>query len=81
MPKQVVAKYIYQGQYEFVIRLCTTKIDPITKQRYMRWFLPVKDYTLDEAKIYRNNLLVELEEKGWRNTKRKMENSKTIGMK
>ena len=81
MPKQVVAKYIYEGQYEYVIRLCTTDIDPITKQKYKRWFCPKKDYTLEQAKLFRNKTILELEKKGLRNVSRKMDNSQTIGMK
>ena len=77
MPKYVVAKLIYEGHYDYVIRLSTHEDK---KQNYRRWFLSKKIYTLEQAKIFRNEKMRELEELGLRNLKRRGLTSQNIGM-
>tara|TARA_R110002110_G_scaffold76807_1_gene202068 strand:- start:22 stop:258 length:237 start_codon:yes stop_codon:yes gene_type:complete len=77
MPKYVVAKLIYEGHYDYVVRLSTHEPK---KQNFRRWFLSKKDYTLEQAKIFRNERMRELEELDLRNVKRRGLTSKNIGM-
>ena len=80
MPKYTVAKYLYCGQFEYLIRLhinSKTLADPT----YRTWYLSKKDYTLDEAKLFRNARMAELEKLGLRGSGRQIEMSHTIGMK
>ncbi len=82
MPKYTVAKYTYIGHYDYLIRLhCKPTKD--SEFNYRTWYLPKADYTLDEVKLFRNARMAELEKEGLRGTdgRRRMETSKTIGMK
>jgi len=78
MPKYTVAKYIYEGQFEYLIRLHCC--DDSRVATYKTWYLSNKDYTLDQVKLFRNARMAELEELGLRGRIRKMTTSDTIGM-
>lgn len=77
--KRNVAKYIMEGHFEYMIRLHCKPIG--CEQTYQRWYISKKDYTLEQAKLYRNARLAELEKNGLRGGCRKSTlTSKTIGM-
>jgi len=78
MPKYTVAKYIYEGTFEYMIRLHCRQAPG--KATYKTWYLSNKDYTLNQVKLYRNARMAELEKVGLRGGCRKMLTSDTIGM-
>ena len=78
MPKLVVARLIYEGQFEWVVRM-TVKDGGDRGYGYRRWMLPKKDYTLDGAKDFRNAKLLELEKSGERTLQKNGIHSTTVG--
>lgn len=77
MAKKVVAKLIYDGFFDWFIRLSTHEGG---RNNYRVYYLSKKEYTLDEAKIFRNQKLKELEDLKLRNQKRQGYTSLNIGM-
>ena len=77
MPKKTVALLIYEGYFDWVIRLSTHELK---KDNYRVWYLSKKEYNLDQAKIFRNERMRELEECKLRNQKRRGYTSLNIGM-
>ncbi len=76
MGKLCAAKLIYEGHYEWVVRM-SCKCPP---SNYKSWALQKKEYTLDQAKDFRNERMRELEEAGLRKDMRgRAFYSKTIG--
>lgn len=77
MAKTTSARLIYQGSYDWLVRLATYEPE---RNNYRYWYLPKREYTLDEAKLFRNERMRELEELGLRNKKRAGLTSLNIGM-
>ncbi len=75
MGKLCAAKLIYEGHYEWVVRMSC--IYP--PKNYKTWCLPRKEYTLDQAKDFRNERMRELEEAGLRKNGPRGLHSSTIG--
>ena len=64
MPSHIVAHYIKSGLYDWNLRISTQK----PKSGYKQYYLPKKDWTLDEVKLYRNKLCLQFEKDGLRDS-------------
>ena len=62
MPRNCCAHYVKEGMYDWNLRITLQK----PKGGYKQFYLPKKEWTLDQVKLYRNKLCKEYEENGSR---------------
>lgn len=77
MVKRIEAKLIYGGHFDWLIRMACK--NPPTN--YKCWFLSKKEYTLEQAKDFRNERMRELEEAGLRKNGPRGFTTKNIGQR